>query len=85
MTHNNYSELQRKIGEVYETFYEIGEVAEEQGNVSELENLKTWVNNKKEEVINWAVEHDAEHGVLVDIENDFDTMLDTINESINEL
>lgn len=85
MTHNDYSKLQTKIGEVYETCYEIGEVAEEQGNVSELENLKTWVNNKKEEVINWAVEHDAEHRVLVDIENDFDTMLDTINESINEL
>lgn len=85
MTHNNYSELQRKIGEVYTTCYDLGERIEEQGNVSELENLKTWVNNKKEEVINWAVEHDAEHGVLVDIENDFNTMLDTINESINEL
>lgn len=85
MTHNNYSELQRKIGEVYETFYEIGEVAEEQGNVSELKNLKTWVNRKREEVTIWAVEHDAEHGVLADIDNDFDNMLDTINESINEL
>lgn len=85
MTHNNYSELQRKIGEVYETFYDLGERIEEQGNVSELENLKTWVNNKKEEVINWAVEHDAEPSVLADIDNDFDNMLDTINESINEL
>ena len=85
MTHNNYSELQRKIGEVYTTCYDLGERIEEQGNVSELENLKTWVKNKKEEVINWAVEHDAEHDVLVDIDNDFDNMLDTINESINEL
>lgn len=85
MTHNDYSKLQTKIGEVYTTCYDLGERFEEQGNVSELENLKTWVNNKKEDVINWAVEHDAEHGVLVDIENDFDTMLDTINESINEL
>ena len=85
MTHNDYSKLQTKIGEVYTTCYDLGERIEEQGNVSELENLKTWVNKKKEEITNWAVEHDAEHGVLVDIENDFDTMLDTINESINEL
>lgn len=85
MTNNNYSELQRKIGEVYETFYEIGERFEEQCNVSELKNLKTWVNRKREEVTSWAVEHDAEHDVLVDIKNDFDNMLDTINESINEL
>lgn len=40
MTHNNYSELQRKIGEVYTTCYDLGERIEEQGNVSELENLK---------------------------------------------
>lgn len=40
MTHNDYSKLQTKIGEVYTTCYDLGEVAEEQGNVSEFENLK---------------------------------------------
>lgn len=87
MTHEEYEEyeeLNDLMDSIYDIFYDKAEQIKESGNVSEFLKLKDWVNQTHEEMKSWSVGFNAEDAVLKEIGQDFNNLLNELDNMIKE-
>lgn len=69
MTHENYNELQQKMDNLYSDFVDLAADTETAGE--DMSKVSAWLDEKMDEMLNWANDNDAEEKVLAELRNDY--------------